>query len=119
MIKIELDGKSSAREIKDDKETIKHFIKNYFKKRSISQTFLAEQICEDEKKINKVLNLKLLTNKRIIVKILLYLRVEFVYSIYLLSLLGVGLSILNEKERTYIKLLTIAKEVDLETIRSL
>ena len=104
--------------IKQEREEFIKLVKVYLKKREINQTKLAKEINEDVKLVNKVLNL-ILNNKKVIVKILMYLNINLMDSISLLFKLGIGLSYFDVEERIWLELLSSSKKVDLETIRNL
>ncbi len=104
--------------IKQEREEFIRIIKGYLKKREINQTKLAKEINEDVKLVNKVLNL-IVNNKKVIVKILMYLNINLMDSVALLFKLGIGLSYFDIEERKWLELLSSSEKVDLETIKKL
>ena len=102
---------------KEKKELIKK-MKLFLKLKGISQTQLADEINEDIKSVNQIVNLKKF-NTKVAVKIMLFFKIEYDFCIFLFNEAGIGLSNFNIEERKYRYLLKISEKVDREMIKNL
>lgn len=102
---------------KEKKELIKK-MKLFLKLKGISQTQLADEINEDIKSVNQIVNLKKF-NTKVAVKIMLFFKMEYDFCVFLFNKVGIGLSNFNVEERKYRYLLKISEKVDLEMIKKL